>query len=82
MVTITDASYGVVVDGEPLTVTVDHSARNGLTVRVYSPGGLRVHGTPDDVLTALDGLALDAARFVIDRVVEAMQLAVAEDSEG
>ena len=79
--TITDASYGVVVDGESLTVTVDHSARDALTVRVYSPGGLRVHGTPDDVLAALDEPALDATRFILDRVVEAMQLAVAMGAE-
>lgn len=76
--TITDACYGVVVDGAALAITVDHSARDGLTVRVYSPGGLRVHGTPDDVLAMLDGPAREAASFVIDRVVEAMQLAVAK----
>lgn len=79
--TITDASYGVVVDGEWLTVTVDRRARDGLTARVYSRGGMRVSGTPDEVLAMLDGPAREAAGFVIDRMVEAMQAAVVMGAE-
>lgn len=79
---ITDASFGVVSDGLALTITVDISERDGLTVRAYAPGEWRVSGTPDEVLAMLDGPASEVAGFVIDRVVEAMQLAVAPKVKG
>lgn len=76
---ITDISFGVEVDGVHFTITIDIGPRGrygdgrSVVARVYAPGEVRKYGTFDEVLAALDGPALTAARFVIGRAVEALQ---------
>lgn len=76
---ITDISFGVEVGGQPVAITIDIGPRGRygdgrhVVARVYAPGEERKYGTFDELLAALDGPALVAARFVIDRAVEALQ---------
>ena len=79
---ITDISFGVEVDGVHFTITIDIGPRGrygdgrSVVARVYAPGEVRKYGTFDEVLAALDGPALTAARFVIGRAVAALAKAL------
>ena len=77
---IYDISFGVEVGGTVLTITFDINRDGSAFARVYVPGEVRKYGTFDEVLAALDGPALTAARFVIDRAVEALQHEVAHNA--